>query len=82
MSQFHARSRGKETDLLDFCQGGGCSVESQIFGRLLWMGVNMAEVSMREVGSWPRVLWGFFTGEKSEDANKFWVEYVHVVCVV
>ena len=82
VSRLLTRSREKETDLVDFCQGGGCSVGSQIFGRLLWMGVNMAEVSVREVGSWLRVLWGFFTGGKSEDANRFWVECVHVVCVV
>jgi len=42
----------------------------------------MVEVSMREVGSWSGILWGFVTGVKSEDANKFWVECVHVVCVV
>ena len=56
MSRIHASSRGKETDLFDYYQGGGCSVESQIVGRLLWIGVNMAEVSRREVGSWAGVL--------------------------
>ena len=51
MTRLYASSRGKETDLFDFCQGGGCSVESQIVDRLLRMGMNMAEVSMREVRS-------------------------------
>ena len=56
VSQIHASSKGKETDLFDYCQGVGCSVESQIIGRLLWIGVSIEEVSRRELDSWAGVL--------------------------
>ena len=56
VSQIHASSKGQETDLFDDWQGVGCSVESQIIGNLLWIGVSMEEVSGRELDSWAGVL--------------------------
>ena len=46
----HAVSGEEETNLFYCRQGGGYCVGSQMFYRLLWMGMNIAGVSMREVG--------------------------------
>jgi len=50
VSRLLSGPRGRRTDLFDFCQVGEFGVESQIFGSLLLMGVNMAKVSVRGVG--------------------------------
>ena len=47
----HAGSVEEETNIFYSSQGGEYCVGSQMFCRLLWMGMNIAGVSMREVGN-------------------------------